>query len=157
VTITFSPDPQSPTADSIDFVQIAKSPGVEKPGDWAVHHPDEKLKSAAATTAGSATHLTQQGDTLPSVSLQHFGTADRAAEILEANQGRLVWWSAQSGGQPDDRLSRALPSGIVLTIPKGGGFMVLVRSRLPGVSRPGLGQSAHRSVWDRASAGSSQP
>jgi hypothetical protein len=134
VTITFSPDPLSPAADSIDFVQIAKPPASEKPGDWAVDHPDEKLKSDAATTAGSATHLTQQGDTLASVSIQHFGTADRAAEILEANQGRLTWWSAQSGGQPDDRLSRPLPSAIVLTIPKAvrGGFMVDIKPQ--GVS-----------------------
>jgi nucleoid-associated protein YgaU len=134
VTITFNPDSLSPVADSIDFVQIAKPPSVEKPGDWAGEHPDEKLKSDTATVAGSATHLTQQGDTLTSVSRQHYGTAERAEEIFGQNRGRLVWWSAQSGGEQAKLLSRPLPVGIALTIPDAvrGGYMVDIKPQ--GVS-----------------------
>jgi phage tail protein X len=160
VTITFSPDPDSPVADPIDFVQIAKPPGNEKPGDWARLHPDEKLKSDAATTTGSATHQTQQGDTLTSVSLQHFGTAEKAATILDANRGRLMWWSAQSNPQQSDQLTRPLPVGVLLNIPEAirGGFMVDIEPR--GVSprlhdaqmndRPGGGPIAGRFEFESA-------
>jgi hypothetical protein len=126
VTITFSPHPDSPFAESIDFVQTAKAPGIDKPGDWAVGRPNEKLKSDSATTAGSGAHWTQQGGTLASVSLQHFGTADRASEILAASQGRLVWWLAQASDPGNDNLTRPLPAGVLLRIPGAirGGAMI---------------------------------
>jgi nucleoid-associated protein YgaU len=129
VKITFSPDQQSPVTESIDFVQTAKSPGSDQPGNWARLHPKEKLKGGSATTAGSNIHQTRQGETLASVSQQHFGTADKAEKIFQENFGRLVWWSAQSDAQPNDRSTRPLPAGVLLRIPDAvqGGFMMDIR------------------------------
>jgi Domain of unknown function (DUF4157) len=126
VKITFSPDAQSPVAEAIDFVQTARSPGSERPGDWARTHPKEKLKDDSATTAGSGLHQTQQGETLAMVSQQHYGTTDKAAKILDENRGRLVWWLAELAVPPDDQLNRPLPVGVLLKIPDAiqGGVMV---------------------------------
>ncbi|MGZ9255478.1 MAG: hypothetical protein ACXW50_13670, partial [Candidatus Binatia bacterium] len=129
VKITFSPDQQSPVTEAIDFVQTAKAPGSDQPGVWGQLHPKEKLKGETATKASSSIHQTQQGETLASVSQQHFGTADKAEKIFHENFGRLVWWSAQSDAQPDDRSTRPLPAGVLLRIPDAvqGGFMVDIR------------------------------
>jgi nucleoid-associated protein YgaU len=129
VTITFHPDPDSPATDGIDFIQVAKLPGVEKPGDWAKISPKEKLKSDAATTAGDAMYLTREGDSFVSVSKQHYGTADKARALYELNFGRLAWWAARQEGAGDDLLTPPLPVGTLLTIPNAvrGGSMVDIK------------------------------
>jgi hypothetical protein len=96
-------------------------------------NPYEKLKSETATTTGASTHQTQQGDTLASVSLLHYGTAEtaeNAAKILDKNRDRLGWWwLAQSDAGQNDALTRPLPAGILLRIPGAihGGSVVDIK------------------------------
>jgi len=136
VDIRFSPDAESPVTDQIGFIQTVHPPGVSGPGDLEKYLPDEKAKSQSATTAGASVHETRQGDTLSSVSQRHFGTTDKATEILQKNQGRLAWWSAAAGPQ-EDALTRALPAGTLLRIPGAveGGVMVDVKGVQPKSKR----------------------
>jgi nucleoid-associated protein YgaU len=110
VFITFDPDKNGPDTDAIEFIQIAKT-GIP----WGQKRPDQKEIDYFTTRPGDRMHTTHAGDTLESISIEHFGVPDKASEIRNAN--------ANVSGVA---LSFPLSQGIQLRIPEAvqSGFHV---------------------------------
>jgi nucleoid-associated protein YgaU len=85
VRITFSPDPKGPQTKAIKFIQVVRDEFDDKSITWGKLKPEEADIDKMVTTASDREHLTQAGDTLESIALQHYGTAEFALRIFAAN------------------------------------------------------------------------
>lgn len=87
VHITFSPEAKGPETKAIKFVQIVRvADPAGKTIPWGTLKPEEAIKEKLGPQKNEdRVHETRSGDTLASISLQHYGSRENALKIFAAN------------------------------------------------------------------------
>ena len=122
--IHFRPKPAAPDSDRIRLSQAVEvkdlTAGTEF--NWAAAVPAEANRDVMQTSSRRRVHNTKAGDTLDSISTEHFGSKDQAAQIGKDND--KVIRSAAPDALADT--TKPLPADLVLQIlgaVKGGYFI----------------------------------
>jgi LysM repeat protein len=112
--IYYHPKPTAPDSKAIALTQVVETFDLAKADElnWTSILPAEGDRDKMRSKAADRTHVTKKGDTLESVSIQHFGSADHAAEIRMDNAAAIEAVAATALADP----KKPLPAGLSLKI-----------------------------------------
>jgi phage tail protein X len=156
VKIRFTPDPSGPATKNISFVQIVKVDFDDPKVTWGKSNSKEVARDWIATQEADKIHETRAGDTLTSISQEHYGTPANALVILYAN-------SQLASAELDSPLPAAIRVVIPQAIPSGFHVDIAAEAQKqrmwakdPNVSADYTGGTVRKPGWNLSAFGLTQ-